>query len=62
MLLIWLLWLIIVVGGFYLGIGYGFEMYRSGFEISLLLNTVIYCGCALYALPRLARLVIPKKQ
>ena len=60
MFLIWLLWLTIVIGGFYLGIGYGLQMYRNGFEISLLLNTLIYCGCALFALPKLLKLVIKK--
>ncbi len=62
MFLIWLLWLIIVIGGFFLGIGYGWQMYSAGFEFSLLLNAVIYCGCAIYALPKLLRLFIPKKQ
>ncbi|MBK7706397.1 MAG: hypothetical protein IPN69_00480 [Acidobacteria bacterium] len=60
--MIWLLWLIIVFGGFYLGIGYGRQMYLSGFELSLLLNTMIYSGCALFALPKLVRLFFPKKQ
>jgi hypothetical protein len=61
MFLVWLLWLTIVVGGFYLGIGYGLEMYHRGFEISLLLNTLVYCGCAIYALPKLAKLVFGKQ-
>jgi hypothetical protein len=60
MFLFWLLWLIIVVGGFYLGIGYGLQMYHYGFELSLLLNAVIYCGCALYGFPKLLKLVIQK--
>lgn len=60
MFLVWLLWLTIVIGGFYLGIGYGLEMYRSGFEISLLLNALIYCGCAIYGLPKLAKLAFRK--
>jgi hypothetical protein len=60
MFLIWLLWLTIVIGGFYLGIGYGYEMYRSGVEISLLLNALIYCGCAIFALPKLLKLFVKK--
>lgn len=60
MFLIWLLWLTIVIGGFYLGIGYGLEMYWSGFEISLLLNALVYCGCAIFALPKLLKLVFKK--
>jgi hypothetical protein len=58
--LFWLLWLTIVVGGFYLGIGYGWQMYQSGFEISLLLNAIVYCGCALFGLPKLLKLVFKK--
>lgn len=60
MFLIWLLWLTLVIGGFYLGIGYGYEMYRSGFEISLLLNTLVYCGCAIFCTPKLLKLFIKK--
>lgn len=60
MFLIWLLWLTIVIGGFYLGIGYALQMYQSGFEISLLLNALIYCGCAIFAFPKLLKLVIKK--
>jgi len=60
MFLIWLLWLTIVFGGFYLGIGYGYEMYRSGFEISLLLNALVYCGCALFCTPKLLKLFVKK--
>ncbi len=60
MFLIWLLWLTIVIGGFYLGIGYGYQIYQSGFEISLLLNALIYCGCAIFCTPKLLRLFIKK--
>ena len=60
MFLFWLLWLTIVIGGFYLGIGYGWQMYRSGFELSLFLNAIIYCGCALFGLPKLLKLIVKK--
>ena len=60
MFLIWLLWLTIVIGGFYLGIGYGLQLKTSGFELSLLLNALIYCGCAIFALPKLVKLVLKK--
>lgn len=60
MFLIWLLWLTIVGGGFYLGIGYGIETYRGGFEISRFLNALLYCGCAVFALPKLLKLFIKK--
>lgn len=57
MFLFWLLWIVVVVGGFYMGIGYGWQMYRSGFEISLLLNTLIYLGCAFFGLPKFIKLI-----
>jgi predicted branched-subunit amino acid permease len=60
MFLFWLLWLTIVIGGFYLGIGYGVQMYQSGFDLSFLLNTIIYCGCAIFALPKLIKLAVKK--
>lgn len=59
MFLIWLLWLTIVIGGFYLGIGYALEAYRSG-GIANWLNALIYCGCASFCTPKLFRLFIKK--
>jgi hypothetical protein len=60
MFLIWLLWLTIVFGGFYLGIGYGLHIYRTGFEISSLLNTLVYCSCAIFCTPKLLKLFVKK--
>jgi hypothetical protein len=60
MLLFYLLWITIVFGGFYLGIGYILGLYRGSFQLSLLLNALIYCGCALYGVPKLLRLIIKK--
>jgi hypothetical protein len=59
MFLIWLLWLTIVIGGFYLGIGYGLEAFRSG-GIGNILNALIYCGCAIFCTPKLFRLIVKK--
>ena len=61
MFLFWLLWIIIVVGGFYMGIGYGIGSYQHNFDISMVLNAVVYTGCALFALPKLLKLLLPKK-
>ena len=61
MFLFWLLWIIIVVGGFYMGIGYGIGAYHQGFDIAMVLNAVVYTGCALFALPKLLKLLLPKK-
>jgi hypothetical protein len=60
MFLFWLLWLTIVIGGFYLGGGYALAVNRNGFEISTALNAVVYLGCAVYGLPKLLRLVLKK--
>lgn len=60
MFLFWLLWLIIVFGGFYLGGGYALGVYREGFEISTALNAFIYLGCAIYGLPKLVKLILRK--
>lgn len=60
MFLIWLLWVIIAIGGAYLSIGYGLQTYRGGFEVSNFLNTVVYGVCALYALPKLIKLLLRK--
>jgi hypothetical protein len=59
MFLIWLLWLTIVIGGFYLGIGYGFEAFRNG-GIASWLNSVIYCGSAIFCVPKLLKLLVKK--
>lgn len=60
MFLFWLLWIVVVIGGFYMGIGYGWQMYRGGFEISLLLNTLIYLGCAFFGLPKFLKLIFKR--
>lgn len=60
MFLIWLLWITIVVGGGYLGVGYAREAYRSGFEISAVLNAVVFLGAAIYCLPKLLRMFVKK--
>lgn len=59
MFLFWMLWLTIVIGGFYLGIGYGLEAFRAG-GIGNVLNALIFCGCALFGLPKLLKLIIKK--
>ena len=59
MFLIWLLWLTLVIGGFYLGIGYGLQAFRNG-GIADWLNAIIYCGCAIFCTPKLFRLFIKK--
>lgn len=60
MFLFWLLWLIIVGGGFYLGGGYALSYFRGEVGIGALLNAVVYLGVAIYGLPKLVKLAIKK--
>jgi hypothetical protein len=56
MWMVWLLWLTIVFGGAYMGLGALAQMRRAGFEPALALMAALYLATALYGLPRLLRL------
>ena len=58
MFMVYLLWIIIVFGGLFMGIGAAWTMVERGFDAALLLNALLYLGCALYGLPRLVKLVL----
>lgn len=58
MILFWLLWMVVVVGGFYMAAGYGLTAFRSGFEFSSTANAVVYFLCAVYGLPKFIRFVL----
>lgn len=58
MLILYLLWISLIVCGGWLGVGAFLEMSRSGFDASLLLMGVLYCGCALYSVPKLIKLIV----
>jgi len=60
MFVFWLLWIIVVFGGLYMGLGSMLTMIDSGFDVALMLNFIIYTGCALYGMPRLFRLIVRK--
>lgn len=55
-----LLWLVVVVGGFFMAAGYGLEVYRNGLEFSAAANCVIYFLCAAYGLPKFVRFLIKR--
>ena len=57
MLLVYLLWITVVFGGLFMGLGALVTMARSGFDLALTVNAILYLGCALYGAPRLLRLV-----
>ncbi|MEM7586030.1 MAG: hypothetical protein AAF560_21750 [Acidobacteriota bacterium] len=57
MFMVYLLWLTIVFGGFFLGGGAAWTLMEQGFDPALGLMAVLYLGCAFYGLPRLFKLV-----
>lgn len=57
MFIVYLLWITVVFGGLFMGIGAVREMTGSGFDLALTLNALLYLGCAAYGMPRLFRLV-----
>jgi hypothetical protein len=59
-MLFWLLWLVVVVGGFYMAAGYGLAAYRNSFEFSASANALIYFVCAIYGLPKFVRFVLKR--
>lgn len=61
MFLVYLLWIVVVFGGLFIGGGAVLTMARDGFQPALALNAAIYLGCALYGLPKLARLVTGRR-
>ncbi len=60
MFMLYLLWIIIVFGCLYMGVGAAWTMVEGGFDLALALNAVLYLGCALYGLPKLVKLVLGK--
>ncbi len=60
MWMVWLLWLIVVFGGLFMGLGSARALLDGGFDLALALNAIVYLGCALYGMPKLYRLVLDK--
>lgn len=60
MWMVWLLWLIVVFGGLFMGLGSARALLDGGFDLALALNAIVYLGCALYGMPKLCRLVLDK--
>ena len=58
MIMVYLLWIVVVGGGFFLGIGAIQAQVQRGFDLPLTLMAVLYNGCALYGLPKLVKLVL----
>ena len=60
MFLVYLLWITVVFGGLFMGLGFASAMLREGVDPALLVNTLLYLGCAVYGMPKLAKLVFKK--
>lgn len=58
MLVVYLLWIVFVFGGAFMGVEAILAMREDGFAISLLLNAIVYLGFALYGVPKLYKLVV----
>ncbi len=56
MFMVYLLWFTIVGGGLFMGLGAGRTLLQQGFDLALVLNAVLYLGCAAYGLPKLLKL------
>ena len=56
-MLFWLLWIVVVIGGFFMGIGYLLAAYQNNFDLSTTLNAAIYLVCAIYGLPKFAKFI-----
>lgn len=55
--MVWLLWILVVGGGFYMGGMSALALLRQGFDLAVAGNCVVYLGTALYGLPRLLKLL-----
>ena len=57
MFLVWLLWIVVVVGGFFMGGASVLSLLRRGFDVAVAGNALVYLGTAAYGVPRLLKLV-----
>jgi hypothetical protein len=57
MLLMWLFWIFVLVGGFFMG-GQALRMvFARGADLGTVLNAFVWLGCGVAALPRVWKLV-----
>lgn len=57
MFMAYLLWGVVVACGLFMGGASSIVLFSRGFDLLVAGNAVVYLGCAIYGLPRLARLV-----
>lgn len=53
MLMLYLLWIIVVFGGLFMGLGAVWAISEQGVQVDLVLLAVMYIGCAIYGMPKL---------
>jgi hypothetical protein len=58
--LVYLLWITVVFGGLFMGLGAVLTMARHGFDMALAINAILYLGCALYGGPKLFKLLFKR--
>jgi hypothetical protein len=58
--LLYLMWIVFVFGGAFMGVGAILAIGREGFAWSLLANAVVYLGFALYGVPKLFKLLFKR--
>lgn len=60
MFMVYLLWIVIVFGGGFMGVQAVVAIREGGLTIALFLNALLYFGCALYAVPKLWQLLFSR--
>jgi len=53
----YLLWGFVAGCGLFMGGASAIQLARSGFDLVVAANAVVYLGCAVYGFPRLVRLI-----
>jgi hypothetical protein len=57
MFIVWFFWLFVLLGGLVMGLMSLRQLLAAGFSTVLLLNALVYLGCAVAAIPRVWRLL-----
>lgn len=58
MFMAYLLWGFVVAAGLFMGGASTLMLVRNGFDLLVAGNAAVYLGCAVYGLPRLAKLAM----
>lgn len=61
MFIVWLFWLFVLAGGFYMGIEAVRSLAAQGFDLGVALNAIVWLGCGVTAVPRVWKLMTGPK-